>query len=1099
MKTTNLVFSAFMGLLLSNATANDCSTIDTYRDGTQYATGATAQINNHVYECKEGGWCSQGGAYAPTSGWAWGYAWKDLGECSVVAVSSSQLLSSSTTPLSSSEALSSSIAPLSSSEALSSSIAPLSSSETPSSSVAPLSSSEAPSSSVAPLSSSIALSSSVAPMSSSTVSNACDGIQTWNASTIYASGGTQVQHNNKKYKNNWYSQNHNPSEHSDPYEVWTYLEDCSIVATSSAALSSSTILVSSSLQLSSSIAPSSSTPLSSSQALSSSGQSSSSSTLEWTSVDLGNVGATGSAVQDQGQVTLLGSGWDIEGNEDHFHYYYQPVSGDVQFTVRVNSVENIDQWTKSGLMIRDEIDSKAKNAFVFYRPEFGAGYQWRAESQGGTSNFQRNHISPSNYLRLVRQGNTYSSYFSQDSLCWSKVGVSEFETSGEDYIGFALTSHQHGTLAESNFSEVSIENTVEEFNSNCARAQTEGQIAVPQNWIVEPGVVSPQAWKYTFDSPNPSNEIRSCHNNQIISAANNNLDHTYRDGLDDPQCIDYDYSPSWAQASFNDWNWSTGNSGFGSTDFYYNEHFEKNNTQTNWPTNESDIWLRKKVNLTAEQIDDLIFYGRWGNAQIVIYVNGVMATADKNSTPYYEHLGLNHAARAALVVGENTIAVRLRYGSYKSRAETHERYFDMGITTNSKLAQLPISEGGVDGSAEYQPFLDIAQEQMIQHGMAGGVLTIMKDDQVQLSKGLGYTSKYLDEAMPYNAPLRLASNDKAITIGLVQKLFEEGLLPNGFETKVFPLFFGLTPPPGMSPGNRVKDITVWDLLTHESGIGDIADYQIYDAFGITADEWNKEYLLRYLYGQNTVFEPGSQNRYSSNGYFVLRYLVEYLTQKSIKQNLDEIMAPTGNNEIYLSYERLDGRLPLEPNYIHSEPISDRWVGLEDYLALSSTAEGFTRYLQAHKQSTGARLIDEMGHRTATPDGDGGGGAMIGTISLTMQHGDFALALIMNHSRSIPDVGTFFWDQLRSYTDFGGAWYKDYQVKQYKSDANEGGVISPWGRQLSNTNTQSYTFTPDAGYKIQNVIVNGNSVGTPSSYQFVNAGHSNEIKVIFVRE
>ncbi len=55
----------------------------------------------------------------------------------------------------------------------------------------------------------------------------CSGIPVWTATDIYSQNGTKVQYNNMVYSNNWYSQNQNPEEYSDPNEVWTWLGMCS--------------------------------------------------------------------------------------------------------------------------------------------------------------------------------------------------------------------------------------------------------------------------------------------------------------------------------------------------------------------------------------------------------------------------------------------------------------------------------------------------------------------------------------------------------------------------------------------------------------------------------------------------------------------------------------------------------------------------------------------------------------------------------------------------------------------------------------------------------------------------------------------------------
>jgi predicted carbohydrate-binding protein with CBM5 and CBM33 domain len=55
-----------------------------YRVG-PYATGALVQNRGREFRCLVGGWCGQGGPYEPGVGWAWIYAWEELGPCTASA------------------------------------------------------------------------------------------------------------------------------------------------------------------------------------------------------------------------------------------------------------------------------------------------------------------------------------------------------------------------------------------------------------------------------------------------------------------------------------------------------------------------------------------------------------------------------------------------------------------------------------------------------------------------------------------------------------------------------------------------------------------------------------------------------------------------------------------------------------------------------------------------------------------------------------------------------------------------------------------------------------------------------------------------------
>jgi chitin-binding protein len=52
-----------------------------YVSGSSYTAGAVVQNAGNEYSCTVAGWCSQGGAYAPGTGWAWNNAWALVRAC----------------------------------------------------------------------------------------------------------------------------------------------------------------------------------------------------------------------------------------------------------------------------------------------------------------------------------------------------------------------------------------------------------------------------------------------------------------------------------------------------------------------------------------------------------------------------------------------------------------------------------------------------------------------------------------------------------------------------------------------------------------------------------------------------------------------------------------------------------------------------------------------------------------------------------------------------------------------------------------------------------------------------------------------------------
>ena len=65
-----------------------------------------------------------------------------------------------------------------------------------------------------------------------------------------------------------------------------------------------------------------------------------------------NIGATsgGGAGESSGTFTVSGAGADIWGAADAFRYVYRMLTGDGTIVARVMSVQNVNAWTKAGVI-----------------------------------------------------------------------------------------------------------------------------------------------------------------------------------------------------------------------------------------------------------------------------------------------------------------------------------------------------------------------------------------------------------------------------------------------------------------------------------------------------------------------------------------------------------------------------------------------------------------------------------------------------------------------------------------------------------------------------------------------------------------------------
>jgi regulation of enolase protein 1 (concanavalin A-like superfamily) len=178
----------------------------------------------------------------------------------------------------------------------------------------------------------------------------------------------------------------------------------------------------------------------------------------WEQRDIGSVGAAGDASLSGSTWTIRGSGADVWGTADAFHLVYQPMTGDGSVIARVASVQNVDQWTKAGVMIRETLTAGSAHAFMIVTPGGvkGLAFQRRTSANGLSTHTSGGGGTAPAWVKLTRSGSTITAFRSADGMAWTLVGSDSFSMAGTVYVGLAITSHADGALASATFDNVSV-------------------------------------------------------------------------------------------------------------------------------------------------------------------------------------------------------------------------------------------------------------------------------------------------------------------------------------------------------------------------------------------------------------------------------------------------------------------------------------------------------------------------------------------------------------------------------------------------------------------------------------------------------------------
>ncbi len=177
----------------------------------------------------------------------------------------------------------------------------------------------------------------------------------------------------------------------------------------------------------------------------------------------------------EGTYVMTAAGSGILNNRDGFRYAFKPLDGDGSMVVEVRSVSSTPWSAQAGVMIRESLSPGSAHAFMFVTPEAGRVFQNRPANDASISPAAS---SPSHaltlpyWVKIERQGNQFTGYYSADGVNWIRQPEDEVVTSYRSpnpqtinmpstvYIGLALTSRHPGIAIRATFSGVQITGNV---------------------------------------------------------------------------------------------------------------------------------------------------------------------------------------------------------------------------------------------------------------------------------------------------------------------------------------------------------------------------------------------------------------------------------------------------------------------------------------------------------------------------------------------------------------------------------------------------------------------------------------------------------------
>ncbi len=169
-----------------------------------------------------------------------------------------------------------------------------------------------------------------------------------------------------------------------------------------------------------------------------------------------------------------------------------------------------------------------------------------------------------------------------------------------------------------------------------------------------------------------------------------------------------------------------------------------------------------------------------------------------------------------------------------------------------------------------------------------GSVVVAKGNTVLLNKGYGFASYEFEVPNTPKTKFRICSITKMVTAVAIMQLQERGLLQVHDPIHIY-----------LPDYPRGHEITIHHLLTHTSGISSCNLPLEMVVFPATLEQ-----MISFIKDKPLEYDPGSDYRYSNDGYYILSLIIEKASGKSYESFIKEnILAPLNIHEsIFRDYD-----------------------------------------------------------------------------------------------------------------------------------------------------------------------------------------------------
>ena len=158
---------------------------------------------------------------------------------------------------------------------------------------------------------------------------------------------------------------------------------------------------------------------------------------------------------------VIANGSGVGGTNDHCHLVFDTVVGDFDLITLVSRLDNSSTNTMAGLMARENTTAGSRSLGIYFTPVIGGSNQI-ATLIRSTNNTVATAVSQPvaarglNWLRMTRNTNLFTVYYSSNAVNWTAVGSTNVAWNTTMNIGATATSGTNGINTTASFASFNV-------------------------------------------------------------------------------------------------------------------------------------------------------------------------------------------------------------------------------------------------------------------------------------------------------------------------------------------------------------------------------------------------------------------------------------------------------------------------------------------------------------------------------------------------------------------------------------------------------------------------------------------------------------------